>query len=70
MYLCVRREWSCICVLDPTKTQCWSFLYNHVLSISGLTDGEKTGVILGGIGGVCICAIGGKVGYMKYTAKK
>jgi hypothetical protein len=54
----------------PTKTQCWSFLYNHVLSISGLTDGEKTGVILGGIGGVCICAIGGKVGYMKYTAKK
>ena len=37
----------------------------------GLTDEETAGVILGGIGGACICAgIAGKVGYMKYTAKK
>ena len=37
----------------------------------GLTDAETAGVILGGIGGACICAgIAGKVGYMKYTAKK
>jgi hypothetical protein len=46
-------------------------LYNHVLSISGLTDEETAGAILGGIGGASICAgVAAKVGYMKYTAKK